>query len=89
MAMAAGKSSKHSHSVSGQGPGSPRSPRDHSSGVNINAGEMKEMKDQIAVLRDGLREARDNLEKAKKTQEKLHQAKQLAQDETERLESLV
>ena len=93
MAMAAGKSSSKHHGSrggDGQGPSSPRSPRDQgSSGVNINAGEMKEMKDQIAVLRDGLREARDNLEKAKKTQEKLHQAKQLAQDETERLESLV
>ena len=90
MAMAAGKTSKHHGSRGdGQGPSSPRSPRDQGSGVNINAGEMKEMKDQIALLRDGLREARDNLEKAKKTQEKLHQAKQLAQDETERLESLV
>ena len=50
---------------------------------------MKELRGQIAALRDGLRLAKEDLEKARQTREKLNSARQAAQEESDRLESQV
>ena len=50
---------------------------------------MKELRGQIAALRDGLRLAKEDLEKARQTRERLNTARQAAQEESDRLESQV
>ena len=67
------------------GPGSGIRGKDE--GLNDQA--MKELRGQIAALRDGLRLAKEDLEKARQTREKLNSARQAAQEESDRLESQV
>ena len=50
---------------------------------------MRELRGQIAALRDGLRLAKEDLEKARQTRERLNTARQAAQEESDRLESQV
>lgn len=56
---------------------------------SIGAEDMRELRSQIAALRDGLKKAKEELESARKNREKLSQARQAAQEEAERLETQV
>jgi len=55
----------------------------------IGAEDIRELRSQIAALRDGLKKAKEELESARKNREKLSQARQAAQEEAERLEAQV
>jgi chromosome segregation ATPase len=59
------------------------------SGPTVGASELKELKDQIAALRDGLKQAKRDLEEAIKKRESISKAKKSAEDEVDRLETQV
>lgn len=55
----------------------------------LGADDIKDLRNQIGALRDGLRQAKEDLENARKTREKLVSARGAAQEENERLEAAV
>jgi hypothetical protein len=57
----------------------------HGPGNGISAEEARELKNQILLLRDGLRLAKEDVEKNKKARERLNQSRVAAEEEVSRL----